>query len=187
MFVYSYPKHIIDLLQFDNYVKSSDFPTFEYSISEIDNNIVHIYFSNSLTKFKQNTLGNLVAVFTEKEVMVEQTCTNILTSQKTTNNTVWNMISSWNYPGKYNTVYKSINMYSYISDNNSLETYSIRLYDATNNSIITEYTSNNTELSLQKVDIADIALPNYISTFELHAKVSNPSTILTIKNFCIIS
>lgn len=184
---YIYNKHVVDMLQFDNYIKDFGFETFQYAMCEIEIDNLILIFSNELSVQERKTLKNAVDSFTEVAIDYEANCYNILTSPKSTNNTQWTIIASWNYPGYYSLIYKALHINSMILRNSDVDTYSIRIFDASRNVTMYTLTASNSDLEMHMGDIDSTKLPTSISNIELHAKVSSPQATVTIKNFCITS
>lgn len=186
-FSYTFIKHIVDMLQFENYMKDWNFEKYEYSLFAPETEILTMFFSAELTTNERNIISNAVDSFVEQTIEYETTCSNILTSPKSTNKTTWTQICSWNFPGFRSLVYNTLHMNSIIQKTNDTDTYSIRIFDPNHNTTICSFTASNEDWDMQMVDIDTNLLPSYISNLELHAKVSSPEATVLIKNFCITS
>lgn len=184
---YTFTKHINDMLQFEDYMKDWAFDKYEHSQCAPETGILTMFFSAEMTTQEQRTLKNAVDSFVEVDIQYETTCTNLLTSPKSTNSLTWTQICSWNFPGFRSLVYNTLHMNSIIQKTNDTDTYSIRVFDPNHNMTICAFTASNVDWDMQMVDIDVTKLPSHISNLELHAKVSSPEATVLIKNFCITS
>lgn len=186
MCVYTFHRTFNDVIQVDRAIKDK-FSNFVRSECNVTLGDFVVVFKDELTQQDVLSLTDLIANFQEIAVTVENACSNVLTIPYNTSNTDWTLICAWTYPGMYSLNLKNIHIESYLQDGTMNDTYSIRIYDSTNNINICNLTASNSSIEMFDIDCAAEKLPISMASFELHGKVSSPNSKLYIKLVCISS
>jgi len=188
-FEYNYIKYIDpnNLSEFNNYMKNSVYSNL-YEGNFNNDTSVTILVNSNLDQSNIDNLGILVQDYIPTETIISENPSIIITStNKSTNNIQWTNLFSWVYTGLINQSMKKIRFTSYINnENNSNETYSLRLYNSSNNTNIFIFSESNSQPNIYTIDTLS-NIPLILSTIELHAKVSNSNLTMFLNNFSIIT
>ncbi len=142
---------------------------------------VEIDFTQTLTGGEETILNNIISTHSP-EPDSEGTNLQIFSlSTASFNNTIYQSISTFTYPGKKIDTLTHIKILSNI---NISSNYSVRIYDIINNKVIAENTFNNiTELTNDMGTLSNIPFTNTI--FDVQVKVANSSTRVNPKTIII--
>lgn len=143
---------------------------------------INIIFKNALSNDNLITLNNaIVSYIAPQELIKFTTSQNINLFNDKVDSMMYSLIGVYLYSSNISDG-NILNTISFVSNiSNSIATYKIKVYDTTNNNIITESDDlNNT--TLQLFTLNNISnLPKTNSLFEIQAKVNGNSSYCNIK------